>query len=101
MLGSWQGVNGRKTVENPWATVRDGGRAPVSSGWGLRAKRGSQIWLRTFVRAYRHTRIELTKNLFHTFQHSYFCNAFTKLILSRPIASCYLCQELRNALWIA
>jgi len=50
----------------------------------------------------RHTKTELTKNWFHTspFQHSYLSDTSKRLIFPRPIASCYLSQPLRNALWI-
>ena len=46
---------------------------PAPPGQGRpRQKGGLQIWLGTFVTAYRDTRTELTKNWFHTFPLSIF-----------------------------
>ena len=52
--------------------IRAGGKAPVTSDCGWLVKREPQISLRTFVRAYKHIRTELTKNCFYTFPLSTF-----------------------------
>ena len=59
---------------------------------GVLGKKGLKIWLRTFVRAYRHTRSYFTR---FYFWNPCLCN------LPLPIASRYLSFSLRSALCIA